>query len=132
MTTNHEHLREVARKLSAPAYWFTAGFDERTGHWFSGSDAGHEGENSLPFEAAKVIIALLDELAALRKEKEALTVCDRVDADGTEHYWLDGIGDLIPSRHAFRFVNTLIKSMDENDRALIDNAACTAIGDSHE
>jgi hypothetical protein len=63
-------LRELVEALRSPAYWFTAGFDERTGHWFSGSSAGHEGQNDLPIEAATVIDALLDEIEALRSASQ--------------------------------------------------------------
>src|ERR1700761_1616004 len=70
-------LREVAEGLAKPAYWFTAGFDDRTGHWFSGSSDGHEGENDLPFIASKAILALLDAYEASARD------ADRLD-------WLDG------------------------------------------
>lgn len=47
---------------------------------------------------------------------------ERVDADGTEHYFVDGIGDLIPSKHAIRYTHSLIQSMDDEDRAMLDQA----------
>jgi len=67
-------LREVAEGLAKPAYWFTAGFDDRTGYWFSGSSDGHEGENDLPFVASKAILALLDAYEASARDAEALRV----------------------------------------------------------
>ena len=47
---------------------------------------------------------------------------DRVDADGTEHYFVDGIGDFIPSKHALRYAHSLIQSITSEDREMLDQA----------
>jgi hypothetical protein len=107
MTTNQDHLREVAKRLAAPAYWFTAGFDNRTGHWFSGSSDGHEGENDLPLEASKAIDSLLDELDGL---PGALALAHRI------------IGEQRDELAALRKENEGLRSGINAVSALIDNS----------
>ena len=61
-----EQYEAMAAELDAPAYWFTAGFDSRTGHWLSGSSEGHEGENDKPRKAAR----MLRQVAQMMRERE--------------------------------------------------------------
>jgi hypothetical protein len=61
------YVLDIARRLRAPAYWFTQVQDNKTGHWFSGSSAGHEGENDLPVKAAAWLEVLLQIIQAQRE-----------------------------------------------------------------
>jgi hypothetical protein len=74
-----EEIANMVERLRAPAYWFTQGFDTRIGLWFSGSSAGHEGENNKPLEAADMLEFLASQLAAQKREGEGpLTASSRV------------------------------------------------------
>lgn len=118
MTTNHEHLREVAEKAT-PGPW---NFSNAAGEWVI-RDANQKylgglmkGTRQLSNTAVFIAtfnpataIALLDELAALRKENEALR-----DA-------LKGL--LADTQHSEHHCG---------DSECPVDAARTAIGDSHE
>ena len=60
--------------------------------------------------------------AAEDAREDPVITLDKIDADGTEHYFVDGIGHLIPARHAIRYTHSLIQSMTAEDRAMIDQA----------
>ena len=115
MTTNHEHLREVAERAISPGEeWYDA--------WQMRQILMHEArvnEPALSGDVAfiaevtpQVIIALLDELAALRKENEGL----RVNGCVPEGYVLVSLGSE-PDETKFRLMIENIwafhKAMDE-------------------
>ncbi len=51
-------MTDIVKRLRAPDYWF------------SGSDEGHEGENSAPSEAADEITRLRDEMRLIVAERD--------------------------------------------------------------
>ena len=58
-------MSDIVERLRAPAYWI------------SGSDEGHEGDNSAPMEAARTIEILRVELAKVNMENDRLTRTNR-------------------------------------------------------
>ena len=58
-------MSDIVDRLRAPAYWI------------SGSDEGHEGDNSAPMEAARTIEILRVELAKVNMENDRLTRTNR-------------------------------------------------------
>lgn len=58
-------MTDIVERLRAPAYWF------------SGSSEGHEGDNSAPLEAARIIEILRVELARINMENDRLTRTNR-------------------------------------------------------
>lgn len=140
MTTNHEHLRQVAEKAT-PGPW---AFSNATGEWvirdanqkyLGGLMKGtRQLANTAVFIAAfnpATAIALLDELAALRKENEALTKRPVLDSI---LYEIHRRADKEWADDGYDFTVTI--SADEYKQLCAEedsiDAARAAIGDSHE
>lgn len=126
MTTNHEHLREVAEKAT-PGPWLYRG---KSNSWHQAPDPGTnytyghsimDEYNEMKVEDVEYVeafhpttaIALLDELAALRTENEGLMEALSQFVDSAEEVNLGG-GDAVV---------TTCESLE---------LARAAIGDSHE
>ena len=130
MTTNHEHLREMAEKAT-PGPWIHTGYGSiqpASGGTLVASTVGNSGGWRCYLENATFIatfnpttaIAMLDELAALRKENEALR---RAVFNKDLYAVLMDVQNHIDSPALPAMANRSVIKID---------AARAAIGDSHE
>ena|ERR1051326_2968166 len=122
MTTNHEHLREVAEKAT-PIYTDLLG-DRYFNDDYSHATLNVQQDDFIRAFSPETAIALLDELVALRKENERLR-------EGIEQI-ANNIGESLNAGCDQDAVNRIGIYVSELFEMTAIDAARAAIGDSHE